>query len=94
VQLPDQGLLIAELVANGPAARAGLRGPDRLARVGNVSLPLGGDVIVAINNQPITTSQDLIVYLETQTQVGETVQVKVLRDGREQVLPVTLAELQ
>jgi DegP2 peptidase. Serine peptidase. MEROPS family S01B len=94
VQLPDQGLLIAELVANGPAARAGLRGPDRLARIGNVSLPLGGDVIVAINNQPITTSQDLIVYLETQTQVGETVQVKVLRDGREQVLPVTLAELQ
>ncbi len=94
VQLPDQGLLIADLVMNGPAAQAGLRGPDRLVRVGNVNLPLGGDVIIAINDQPITTSQDLIVYLETQTQVGETVQVKVLRDGREQVLPVTLAELQ
>ncbi len=94
VQLPDQGLLIADLVMNGPAARAGLRGPDRLVRVGNVNLPLGGDVIIAINDQPITTSQDLIVYLETQTQVGETVRVKVLRDGREQVLPVTLAELQ
>jgi len=94
VQLPDQGLLIADLVMNGPAAQAGLRGPDRLVRVGNVNLPLGGDVIIAINDQPIMTSQDLIVYLETQTQVGETVQVKVLRDGREQVLPVTLAELQ
>jgi len=94
VQLPDQGLLIANLVVNGPAARAGLRGPDRLVRVGNVNLPLGGDVIIAINDQPITTIQDLLVYLETQTQVGETVQVKVLRDGREQVLPVTLAELQ
>lgn len=95
MQLPvTQGLLIAELITNGPAAQAGLRGPDRLVRVGNLNLPVGGDVIVAVNDRPITTSQDLLVYLETETQVGETVQVKIIRDGREQVVPVTLAELQ
>lgn len=95
MQLPvTQGLLIADLITNGPAAQAGLRGPDRLVRVGNLNLPVGGDVIVAINDRPITTSQDLLVYLETETRVGETVQVKVIRDGREQVVPVTLAELQ
>ncbi|MGQ9482384.1 S1C family serine protease [Chloroflexus sp.] len=95
MRLPvTQGLLIAELITNGPAAQAGLRGPDRLVRVGNLNLPVGGDVIVAVNDRPITTSQDLLVYLETETRVGETVQVKVIRDGREQVVPVTLAELQ
>lgn len=95
MQLPvTQGLLIAELITNGLAAQAGLRGPDRLVRVGNLNLPVGGDIIVAVNDRPITTSQDLLVYLETETQVGETVQVKVIRDGREQVVPVTLAELQ
>lgn len=88
-----QGLLIAELINGGPAAQAGLRGPDRLVRVGNWNLPVGGDVIVAINGRSITTSQELLVYLETETQVGETVQVTFIRDGREQTLPVTLAEL-
>ncbi|OAN36340.1 2-alkenal reductase [Chloroflexus islandicus] len=94
MRLPvTQGLLIAELINGGPAAQAGLRGPDRLVRVGNWNLPVGGDVIVAINGRSITTSQELLVYLETETQVGETVQVTFIRDGREQTLPVTLAEL-
>lgn len=94
MRLPvTQGLLIAELVADGPAARAGLRGPNRLGRVGNWNLPIGGDVIVSINGRSITTSQELLVYLETETKVGETVQVTFIRDGREQTLPVTLAEL-
>lgn len=88
-----QGLLIAELINGGPAAQAGLRGPDRLVRVGNWNLPVGGDVIVSINSRSITTSQELLVYLETETQVGETVQVTFIRDGREQTLPVTLTEL-
>ncbi|WP_298406072.1 trypsin-like peptidase domain-containing protein [uncultured Chloroflexus sp.] len=94
MRLPvTQGLLIAELVADGPAARAGLRGPNRLGRVGNWNLPIGGDVIVSINGRSITTTQELLVYLETETKVGETVQVTFIRDGREQTLPVTLAEL-
>ncbi|PMP78292.1 MAG: 2-alkenal reductase [Chloroflexus aggregans] len=88
-----EGLLIAELVEGGPAARAGLRGPQQVGRVGNWMLPVGGDVIVAINGRSITSSQELLVYLETETQVGETVQVTVIRNGREQIVPVTLAEL-
>jgi len=32
------------------------------------------------------------VYLETQTVVGDTVSVKVIREGKEQVFQVTLAE--
>ncbi len=94
MQIPvTQGLLIAELISGGPAAQAGLRGPDRLARVGNLNLPVGGDVIVALNGQPIASRQELLVYLETETRIGETVQVTVIRDGREQTIPVTLAEL-
>lgn len=94
MRLPvTQGLLVAELINGGQAAQADLRDPDRLVRVGNWNLPVGGDVIVAINGRSITTSQELLVYLETETQVGETVQVTFIRDGREQTLPMTLAEL-
>lgn len=89
----EQGLLVAEVAPSGPAARAGIRGASRSMRVGNLDVPVGGDIITALNGQPMTTRRDLIVYLETETRVGETVQVTIVRDGQEQVVQVTLGEL-
>jgi len=88
----DAGVLLLETVARGPADEAGLRGGDRAVRIGRYTVPIGGDIITAINGQPISNAQDLTVYLETETFVGDTVQVTFWRDGREQVLPLTLAE--
>jgi S1-C subfamily serine protease len=85
-----RGLLILETVANGPAARAGLRAPDRVVSVGNSRVPVGGDIIVRINDTPVSTFQDLTVYLETKTRSGETVTVTVVRDGKEQTIRVRL----
>jgi S1-C subfamily serine protease len=90
--LVDAGLLIVDVTSNGPAAQAGLRGSDREVTVGNARIPVGGDIIVGINGQTITTFEDLNVYLETQTQVGDTVNVDIIRDGQQAVVPVTLAE--
>ena len=89
----ERGLLLVEVAPDGPAARAGIRGASQFVRVGNLSVPVGGDIITAINGRPIATRQDLIVYLETETAVGETVQVSIVRDGQEQIVPVTLGEL-
>ena len=50
----------------------------------------GGDLIVAIDGQPITTSDDLISYLVFETVVGQTVDLTVVRDGQEISLPLTL----
>ncbi|MDW8270576.1 MAG: trypsin-like peptidase domain-containing protein [Anaerolineae bacterium] len=85
-----EGLLILETVTNGPAARAGLRAPQRVVQVGNTRVPVGGDVIVRINDAPIRTFQDLTVYLETKTRSGEMVTVTVIRDGKEQNIRVRL----
>jgi S1-C subfamily serine protease len=87
-----EGLIVLEVTAGGPAARAGIRGPDREVRVDNASIPVGMDIIVAVNGEPMTSFRDLTVYLETETQVGDTVDVTVIRDGREESVPVTLAE--
>jgi S1-C subfamily serine protease len=89
----ERGLLVVDLTPDGPAARAGIRGAARVVRVGNLNVPVGGDIITAINGRPIATRQDLIVYLETETRVGETVQVAIVRDGRAQTVAVTLGEL-
>jgi S1-C subfamily serine protease len=88
----DEGLLMIEVVPGGPADRAGIRGGDRLVQLGNVRLALGGDIITAINGEPVDDLQELTVYLETQTQVGDTVEVTIVRDGVEMDVQVTLAE--
>jgi S1-C subfamily serine protease len=88
----DSGVLVLDTTARGPAARAGIRGGSQYVRLGRYQLPVGGDVIVALNGEPIHDLQDLTVYLETKTTVGDSVQVTVLRDGQEVKLPVTLAE--
>lgn len=88
----DQGLLVIEVVAGGPAAQAGIHGGDHTVRIGSANIPVGGDIITAVNDTLITTIQELTVYLEDSTQVGETVQLTVLRDGQMQTIPVVLAE--
>lgn len=88
----DEGLLVIEAEPNGPADEAGIEGGDRVVRIGNVRLPLGGDIITAIDGQAMTDLQELTVYLETQTRVGDTVEVTFIRDGEERSVQVTLDE--
>ncbi len=88
----DEGLLVIQVARGGPADQAGIRGGDQVVRVGNARIPLGGDIITAINGEPITGSKEFVVYLETQTQIGDTVEVTIIRDGEEQTIQVTLTE--
>jgi S1-C subfamily serine protease len=88
----DAGLMITETVPRGPAAKAELHGAQQAARVGRYQVPLGGDIIVAINGEPITDFEELTVYLETHTAVGDTVDVTIIRNGKEQTVPLTLDE--
>jgi S1-C subfamily serine protease len=88
----DGGLLVLKTVAGGPADEAGIAGGSLEARLGNHQLPVGGDIIVAIDGRELTTSQDLTVYMETETAVGDTVELTVVRDGEEHVVQVVLGE--
>jgi S1-C subfamily serine protease len=90
--LVDEGLLVAEVVPGGPTAKAGIRAGDRVVSIGNTRIPVGGDVITAINGEPIANFEELTVYLESETQVGDTVEVTLIRDGQEMTVSVTLAE--
>jgi S1-C subfamily serine protease len=93
MQVPvEAGLLVSEVTPGGPADAAGIRGGDRAVRAGRYQLLLGGDIITAINGKPVGDFQEMTVYLETQTKVGDSVQVTVIRDGQEQTLAVTLGE--
>jgi S1-C subfamily serine protease len=88
----DAGLLVLEAVRGAPADKAGIRGGQRLVQVGRYQVPLEGDIIVAINGEPVENFEELTVYLETRTRVGDTVEVSIIRDGQEQTVSVTLSE--
>ena len=73
-----RGILVAGVAENGPAAKAGIR---------------RGDVIVAFNGQPVSDGNTLRNQIAS-TPPGTQVQLTVVRDKREQRIPVTLGEYQ
>lgn len=90
---PEQrGALVIEVVQGSPAARAGLRGSSKTIKLDGASVEIGGDVIVAIDDQPVRSMDDLIVYLVKETRPGQKVTLTILREGREQRIEVTLGE--
>jgi S1-C subfamily serine protease len=88
IDLPvDDGVLIYQVARGGGAATAGLRGVQQ-TEAGDVEL---GDIIVGINNDKVSNSDDLFRVLDKH-QIGETVQVQIWRDGRRMSVPVRLTE--
>jgi len=85
LQLPPEtvGVYVTCVVQGGPAERAGLIGAGAC---GATEQP-GGDVITAIDGQPVFSFSDLISYLVTEVAVGDQIVLTVLRDG----VPVDLS---
>jgi 2-alkenal reductase len=80
------GIYVTAVVPNTPAARAGLIG---CCTSGGASRA-GGDYIIAVDGHPLTDSAELISYLVFETQVGDTIELTVQRNGEELTLPLTL----
>jgi len=87
-----QGALVTDVEPGGPADEAELRGSDRFIQVDGERIDTGGDVIVAVEGEPVRDMDDLIAYLVLHTRPGQTVMLKVIRDGNEMSVPVTLGQ--
>jgi S1-C subfamily serine protease len=76
------GAYVTEVTENSPASASGLVGANGP----------GGDLIIAVDGKEVISSDDLIAYLVFEAEVGQTVDLTVLRDGEEIVVPLTLGE--
>ena len=85
-----RGALIAAVVNGGPADAAGLRGSSQTVEVDGGSLPIGGDVIVAVDGTEIRDMADLIAYMVDNTRPADKVEFTVIRDGKQVRIEVTL----
>jgi 2-alkenal reductase len=85
-----RGALVQQVTPGGPSEKAGLQPSTTTVTISGVDGTVGGDVITAIDGQPIKNMSDIIAYLAIQTQVGQTVKLSVLRNGETQTIDVTL----
>ncbi len=79
------GAYLVSITEGSPADEAGLK-----AASGTTGR--GGDLIIAIDERPIADFDDLNSYLALDTSVGQTITIRVLRDGETLDVPLTLGE--
>lgn len=84
------GVYILDVSSDSPAETAGLRGANRDEN--NGFLPLGGDLIIAIDDTEVRNFNDLITYLSMHKSPGDVIILTVLRDGDETQIELTLGE--
>src|SRR5438477_1584519 len=87
----DYGLLVVQVVPGGAADRAGLRGGNERAYLGNTPITTGGDLIVAIDGQDVQDQQDLS-HVMNNHRAGDSVRVTIYRGKRKMDVNVTLGE--
>ena len=90
LETEQRGILVAEVLPDGPAEKAGLLGSSQQASIDGVDFQVGGDVITAINGQVVKDMDDLILYLSSEVEVGQKVVLALLRDGKEIEIEVLL----
>ncbi|MEP7039418.1 MAG: trypsin-like peptidase domain-containing protein [Acidobacteriota bacterium] len=77
----EEGLLVYQTLPNGSAERAGLRG---ISQDGYI-----GDIILSVDGQKMSDMDDLYRLLDKK-QIGDTIQVEILRNGKPMTVQVKL----
>lgn len=84
------GALVTGVVASGPADDAGIEGGDRRAEDGGDGVCVGGDVITAVGETPVTDAADLQEAIDAADPGSAVALTVVAPDGRSRTVSVTL----
>ena len=87
--LPRNGVVVARVVSGSPAAKAGIKAAPRQVTVDGVSVPVGGDAIVALDGTPIRTSTQLADAI-ARRKPGDRLTLETARGGNTRAVQVTL----
>jgi S1-C subfamily serine protease len=85
---PD-GALVETVRPGSPAARAGLRGGNRLRKLGGDTVRVGGDIIKSVDGKKVRTNDDVATYIGKR-RPGDRVGLEIIRDGTRRTVSVKL----
>jgi S1-C subfamily serine protease len=87
----DYGILIDRVIPGGAAEKAGLKGGTQRAYQGNTPIMLGGDLIIGMDGQEITSPQDLAAVMNAH-RAGDDVTVTIFRGRKKMDVRVKLGD--
>jgi len=77
----SRGFLVIDVAPSSPAKKAGIIGGDNTTNINGRPITLDGDIILKIDNKEIQNIHDILAYIESKKNVGDSILVTVLRDG-------------
>jgi len=83
-----KGFMIITVVDGSPADKAGLKGRTMTLETGGKEYPAGGDIIISVDDKEVRKISDILIHLQREKSVGDTMVLGVLRDG--EFLHITL----
>jgi S1-C subfamily serine protease len=86
------GFLVITVVENSPASKAGLIGSEKTIEVDGVNYPVGGDIILSVDEIEVRQIDDILIYLQRAKSVGDDMVLEILRDNRTTNITVILQE--
>jgi serine protease Do len=86
----QRGALIETVTKDSPADKAKLQASTKEFQLDGQTINIGGDVVTAIDGSPIKNIDDLVSYIFANTDVGQTVKLTVIRDGKSMDVSVKL----
>jgi S1-C subfamily serine protease len=86
----SKGVLVETVQPGSPAAKAGIHDGNVTAQLEGGEIQIGGDIIVALDGKPITTSDQLATLVGSK-KPGDKIQITVLRDGKRKTLTAKLS---
>lgn len=92
LKLPSPGILVARVEKGSPADKAGIKGGKSYVMIGNLRIFIGGDMIVAIDGKAIKNMDQVVEEIESRS-IGQSVELTIIRDKKQKVVKVTLAEM-
>ncbi|MBM3147612.1 MAG: PDZ domain-containing protein, partial [Actinobacteria bacterium] len=87
----ESGVLVASVVPDSPAAKAGIRGGTREETVQGQLFVVGGDVITEVDGKSVPSMEELIGIID-EYDPGDKVELTIVRDGKTQTVDVTLEQ--
>ena len=93
LELKDaKGFLIITVVDGSPADKAGLKGMTATQVIGGKEYPADGDIIISVDDKEVRKISDILIHLQREKSVGDTMVLGVIRDGEFMHISLELVE--
>lgn len=77
-----KGFLVVTVVKDSPAEKAGMHGSSETKEIDGIKYQIGGDVILSIDHKDVRKIDDILIYLQREKKVGDTITLEILREDR------------